>query len=43
MLGRTRKEVGRELPQTIKVPQFIDADASALEKVAGDAAARWRA
>ncbi len=42
MLGRTRKEVGRELPQTIKVPQFIDADASALEKVAGDAAAMAR-
>jgi superfamily II DNA or RNA helicase len=42
MLGRTRKEVGRELPQTIKVPQFIDADSQALEAVAGDAAAMAR-
>lgn len=42
MLGRTRKEVGRELPQTIKVPQFIDADERALEAVAGDAAAMAR-
>jgi hypothetical protein len=42
MLGRTRKDVGRELPQTIKVPQFIDADPKALEAVAGDAAAMAR-
>jgi hypothetical protein len=42
MLGRTRKEVGRELPKTIKVPQFIDADPTALEAVAGDAAAMAR-
>lgn len=42
MLGRTRKEVGRELPQTIKVPQFIAADERALEAVAGDAAAMAR-
>jgi len=42
MLGRTRKEVGRELPKTIKVPQFIDADPKALEQVAGDAAAMAR-
>ncbi|ARC56002.1 RNA polymerase-associated protein RapA [Frondihabitans sp. 762G35] len=42
MLGRTRKEVGRELPKTIKVPQFIDADPAALEAVAGDAAAMAR-
>lgn len=39
MLGRTRAEVGRELPKTIKVPQIIDTDPAALEKVAGDAAA----
>jgi superfamily II DNA or RNA helicase len=42
MLGRTRQEVGRELPKTIKVPQFIDADPKALEAVAGDAAAMAR-
>lgn len=42
MLGRTRKEVGRELPQTIKVPQFIDADEHVLDAVAGDAAAMAR-
>jgi SNF2 family DNA or RNA helicase len=42
MLGRTRKEVGRELPKTIKVPTFVEADADALEKVAGDAAAMAR-
>lgn len=42
LLGRTRKEVGRELPQTIKVPQFIDANPEALEAVAGDAAAMAR-
>jgi hypothetical protein len=42
MLGRTRKDVGRELPQTIKVPQFIDADPKALDAVAGDAAAMAR-
>jgi superfamily II DNA or RNA helicase len=42
MLGRTRKEVGRELPETIKVPQIIDADPEALAAVAGDAAAMAR-
>lgn len=42
MLGRTRQEVGRELPKTIKVPQFIAADEKALEAVAGDAAAMAR-
>lgn len=42
MLGRTRAEVGRELPKTIKVPQFVDADPAALEKVAGDSAALAR-
>lgn len=42
MLGRTRAEVGRELPKTIKVPQEVQADASAIEKVKGDAAAMAR-
>lgn len=42
MLGRTRAEVGRELPKTVKVPQLVDADAEALEKVAGDARALAR-
>ncbi len=36
MLGRTRVEVGRELPQTIKVPRLIDSDYNALEAVKGD-------
>lgn len=42
MLGRTRAEVGRELPKTVKVPQIVDADPAALEKVAGDARALAR-
>lgn len=31
MFGRTRTEVGRELPKTIKVPYVIDADAQVIE------------
>lgn len=42
MLGRTRDEVGLELPQTIKVPQEVESDPAALEKVKGDAAAMAR-
>lgn len=42
MLGRTRKEVGRELPKTIKVQQAVDSDEAALDSVAGDAAAMAR-
>jgi len=42
MLGRTRKEVGRELPKTIKVPMLIDSDTAALTAVAGNAAALAR-
>lgn len=42
MLGRTRKDVGRELPETIKVHQSVDADPAALDAVAGDAAAMAR-
>jgi hypothetical protein len=39
MLGRTRADVGRELPATIKVPYEIEADPAAIEKVKGDARA----
>jgi hypothetical protein len=42
MLGRTRKDVGRELPQTIKVTETVDSDPAALDAVAGDAAAMAR-
>lgn len=42
MVGRTRKEVGRELPKTIKTVQVVDSDPTVLEKVAGDAAAMAR-
>lgn len=38
MLGRTRAEVGRELPGVLRVPQEIAADPSALDRIAGDAA-----
>jgi superfamily II DNA or RNA helicase len=38
MLGRTRTEVGRELPDVLRVPQEIDADPDALDRIAGDAA-----
>lgn len=42
MLGRTRADVGRELPKTIKVTETVDADEAALDAVAGDAAAMAR-
>jgi superfamily II DNA or RNA helicase len=42
MLGRTRAEVGRELPKAIKVPELINTDPTALAAVAGDAAAMAR-
>lgn len=42
MLGRTRSEVGRDLPPAIKVPQFVEADPAVLATVAGDAAAMAR-
>ncbi|TFC30095.1 DEAD/DEAH box helicase [Cryobacterium sp. MDB1-18-2] len=42
MLGRTRKEVGRELPKTIKNPMLVDIDTAALDKVAGDTQALAR-
>lgn len=34
MLGRTRTDVGRELPKTIKVQETVDSDYKALEDVA---------
>lgn len=34
MLGRTRKDVGRELPKTVKVPLVVDSDHKALADVA---------
>lgn len=33
MLRRTRAEVGRELPELIKIPQYVDADTKALDNV----------
>lgn len=33
MLRRTRKEVGRELPRCTRIPQKVDADVHALDKV----------
>ena len=37
MLGRTRKDVGRELPPYITVPMTVDSDPAALENIKGDA------
>jgi hypothetical protein len=36
MLGRTRADVGRELPKTIKVPTIVDSYHDELDKVAAD-------
>lgn len=38
MLRRTRAEVGRELPEAQIVPQYIDADSAALDKVGASCA-----
>ena len=38
MIGRTRKEVGRELPEVIRITQQVEADEATFEKMAGDAA-----
>lgn len=38
MLGRTRKEVGRELPQAVVVNQNVDCNPGVLAKAVGDAA-----
>jgi SNF2 family DNA or RNA helicase len=37
MLRRTRKDVGRELPDVVRVPHAIEADSDRLEKLSGDA------
>lgn len=37
MIGRTRKEVGRELPEIVRVTHPIDSDEDALEQLSGDA------
>lgn len=42
MLVRTRKDVGRELDEPIRIPQHVDADPAALEAAQGDAAAMAR-
>ena len=42
MLGRTRAEVGRELPKTIKVPRLIDSDRKALDSIKGNVEALAR-
>ena len=42
MLGRTRREVGRELPDVIKVPHTVATDRKALDAVKGDAVALAR-
>lgn len=39
MLGRTRKDVGRELPKAIKAPMVVDSDHAALDEVRESAAA----
>lgn len=39
MLRRTRKEVGRELPELSKVAHEIESDQKVLEEISGDAAA----
>lgn len=36
LLRRTRKDVGRELPDVIRVPHAIDTDADMLERLTGD-------
>lgn len=37
MIRRTRKEVGRELPPVIKIPQYVDCDKSTLDRIKGSA------
>lgn len=38
MLRRTRQDVGRELPDLMKIPHFIDADTDALDRVSASCA-----
>lgn len=40
MLRRTRHDVGRELPDVVRVPHTIDADEDKLQQLAGDAIER---
>ncbi len=42
MLRRTRKDVGRELPELSKIPHEVEADSKALDAITGDAAALAR-
>jgi SNF2 family DNA or RNA helicase len=37
MLRRTRKDVGRELPDVVRAPHAVEADSDRLEKLSGDA------
>jgi SNF2 family DNA or RNA helicase len=37
MLRRTRKDVGRELPDVVRVPHSIDSDEETLDRLTGDA------
>lgn len=37
MLGRTRAQVGKELPETITVPHEVESDPAALNAIKGDA------
>lgn len=37
MIRRTRAEVGRELPPVTKIPQVVDVDSNALERIKGSA------
>jgi len=37
MLRRTRKDVGRELPDVVRVPHAVEADSDRLDRLSGDA------
>jgi SNF2 family DNA or RNA helicase len=41
MLRRTRKEVGRELPEVVRVPHTVEADEEVLDKLTGVAKAPY--
>jgi SNF2 family DNA or RNA helicase len=38
MLRRTREDVSRELPELLKIPQYVEADEAALDRVGASAA-----
>lgn len=42
MLGRTRKDVGRELPEVQQIEQVVPTDGAVLDKISGDVAALAR-